>query len=174
MDPRTDYFSIFDLPAGFNIDKALLKTRYLSLQKEFHPDRVAGQSEQQQRLALQSAALVNQAFSVLSSSVQRAGYLLERAGLDTTTEQTHTNIEFLSAQMELRERLAEIEQTERPLQALSELEAQVVEECRVLEEEFATTYAKGELESARAVLDKIQFFDKLRIEIEQLEESLED
>ena len=103
MDSSTDYFTIFDLPVGFDIDNALLKARYLSLQKKLHPDRVARQSALQQRLALQSTALINQAFSVLSSSVQRAGYLLERAGLETTAEQTHTDVEFLTTQMELRE-----------------------------------------------------------------------
>lgn len=174
MDSSTDYFTIFDLPVGFDIDNALLKARYLSLQKKLHPDRVARQSALQQRLALQSTALINQAFSVLSSSVQRAGYLLERAGLETTAEQTHTDVEFLTTQMELRECLAELEHNDQPLQALSKLEAQVVGEFRALEEAFAAAYAKGELETARAVRDKMQFFDKLRIEIEQLEESLED
>ncbi|HCO59679.1 MAG TPA: Fe-S protein assembly co-chaperone HscB [Porticoccaceae bacterium] len=174
MDSSTDYFTVFELPAGFEIDKALLKTRYLSLQKQFHPDRVAGESAQQQRLAVQSAALVNQAYAVLSSPVQRAHYLLELAGLESGTEQTHTGIDFLTAQMELRENLAEVRQSQQPFDKLFELEAQVVQAFSTLEKEFAQAYEQGDLDGARVVLDKMQFYDKLRADIELLEDELDD
>jgi DnaJ-domain-containing protein 1 len=39
MDFNTDHFSLFELPASFRLDAALLDRRYLEMQSRVHPDR---------------------------------------------------------------------------------------------------------------------------------------
>jgi DnaJ-domain-containing protein 1 len=37
MDFNTDHFSLFELPASFRLDAALLDRRYLEMQSRVHP-----------------------------------------------------------------------------------------------------------------------------------------
>ena len=78
-----------------------LNRRYLLLQQEFHPDGYAKKSDAEQRLAVQMAALINQAFETLKSPLHRAQYLLERTGI-SADEQSKTTSDgaFLMQQIE--------------------------------------------------------------------------
>ena len=77
-----DYFALFQLEPGFSLNEAALETAYHSLLSQFHPDRYAGQSAVEQRMAAQFCADINSGFRVLVNEVTRAEYLLKRAGVD--------------------------------------------------------------------------------------------
>ena len=47
-----NYFQLFQLPAGFEIDLTELGTRYLELQRNFHPDNFATASERDRMMAV--------------------------------------------------------------------------------------------------------------------------
>ena len=72
MDITSNYFDIFGLPVGYEIDLNLLAERYRSLQRQFHPDKYTGKPAREQRLAEQYASVLNQAYSELKSPLQRA------------------------------------------------------------------------------------------------------
>jgi molecular chaperone HscB len=88
------------------VDLEALETRYHELQREVHPDRFAAASEAEQRVSMQLATRVNEAYQTLKSPLRRAGYLLQLHGVDPEFE-TNTSMpgEFLADQMERRERL---------------------------------------------------------------------
>ena len=90
-------------PAGADAAVA----RYRELQKVVHPDRYAASGGHSQRLSLQGATLVNEAYQTLKDPLTRAQYLLtlKEAVLD---DHKHTldDPAFLMQQMELREALA--------------------------------------------------------------------
>ena len=44
-----DYFTLLGMPNRFDIDKQQLATRYQDMQRQYHPDRFAGQSEKKNR-----------------------------------------------------------------------------------------------------------------------------
>jgi molecular chaperone HscB len=48
-----NYFTLFAMPICFDLDLKRLSTNYRALQKITHPDKFAGQSEQQQLIAMQ-------------------------------------------------------------------------------------------------------------------------
>jgi molecular chaperone HscB len=105
-DFKQNYFELFSLPVQFAVDSALLGEHYRQLQQELHPDRYASAPAQQQRVAVQYSALVNQAYATLNKPLARALYLLELAGMS----QEQISAEpvdggFLIEQMELREKL---------------------------------------------------------------------
>jgi len=106
MNLNENHFQIFRVPARFAVDLEALETRYHELQREVHPDRFAAASEAEQRVSMQLATRVNEAYQTLKSPLRRAGYLLQLHGVDPEFE-TNTSMpgEFLADQMERRERL---------------------------------------------------------------------
>ena len=103
-----DDFALFGLPRRFGVDRAALDACWLALQAEVHPDRFAGQGASAQRLAMQWAVRVNQAYQRLKSPLQRGAYRCELAGVAIAAE-TNTAMppEFLLQQMAWREALDE-------------------------------------------------------------------
>ena len=73
---------MFGLPVNYQVDLSLLADRYRSMQRKFHPDRYASKPAQEQRLAVQYAAVINQAYTELSSPLLRAQYLLSLQNME--------------------------------------------------------------------------------------------
>lgn len=102
----SDDFELFDLPRRFAIEPAVLEQRRLALQTEVHPDRFAAQGSAAQRVAMQWAVRVNEAYRRLKDPLQRAAYLCHLGGVDIEAENnTAMPAEFLMEQMQWREAL---------------------------------------------------------------------
>lgn len=178
FDFSKNYFDLFGLPVTYRVDMAAVSERYRELQKLVHPDRYANAPEQEQRLALQRATLVNEAFDTLRDPLKRAIYLLQLNGVDTNAETATTRDgAFLMQQMELREALAEVRGQPDPLAALDRVMAQV---GGLLKEQIAQLAVQFEaatpeqLESARESVARMQFLSKLHSEAEALEAELDE
>jgi molecular chaperone HscB len=103
-----DDFTLFGLPAAHALDRAGLDTRWRQLQAEVHPDRFASEGAAAQRLAMQWAVRVNEAYQRLKDPVRRAAYLCEQRGAAIAAERnTAMPADFLVQQMEWREALDE-------------------------------------------------------------------
>ncbi|MEH6469902.1 MAG: Fe-S protein assembly co-chaperone HscB [Halopseudomonas sp.] len=178
MTIEQNYFALFGLPQGFQVDAALLSERYRALQKTLHPDRHVQQSEREQLLAVQASAHLNEALATLKSPLKRAAYLLTLKGVDTDARSiTISDHAFLLQQMTLREQLEEARLAEVPLDALEQLLDRAESFQRELSaslEQYLASDAAEALDMALQTLRKLQFFDKLRYEIELLEDQLAD
>ncbi len=98
-------FALFNLPIDYQVDEALLKSRYLQLQKQFHPDNFIQHSAQQQRLAMQKSAEINDAWQALRDPILRAEAVMAwHLGEVTKTEMSH-DMAFLMQQIQWRESL---------------------------------------------------------------------
>lgn len=171
MELTQNYFEIFGLPVGFSIDAPALTPAYRELQKRYHPDRYADRPAAEQRLAVQQAALINAAYDALREPVARARYLLELAGHPIAMEKaTVSDIDFLNAQMELREELEEVE----ALDQLDGLRAEVNEWLENLIREFAIDYSAQDWSEAADTVRKMQFMLRFLEDVRQVEERLED
>jgi molecular chaperone HscB len=106
MKLDSDDFELFDVPRRFEQDRAALDARWRALQAEVHPDRFAAQGSAAQRVAMQWAVRVNEAYQRLKDPLKRAAYLCELNGVPVDM---HTNTamptKFLAQQMEWREGL---------------------------------------------------------------------
>jgi len=108
MKIDTDDFALFGLPRRFALDSADLDGRRRSLQAEVHPDRFAAAGAAAQRLSMQWAVRVNEAYHRLRDPLRRAGYLCELAGVPVSAEEnTAMPAAFLEQQMSWREALDE-------------------------------------------------------------------
>ena len=108
MSFASDDFALFDLPRRFALDAADLAARRRALQAEVHPDRFAGGGAAAQRVAMQWAVRVNEAYERLADPLKRAAYLCELGGVPLRAEDnTAMPPEFLLQQMTWREGLEE-------------------------------------------------------------------
>lgn len=106
MNLNQNHFELFGLPARFAVDPAALDARYRELQREVHPDRFAAASRAEQRVSMQLATRVNEAYRTLKSPLRRAVYVLQLRGVDPKFEtDTAMPPEFLMEQMGWRERI---------------------------------------------------------------------
>lgn len=101
-----DHFTLFGLPARFDLDAQALDTAWRAVAAQVHPDRYATASAAERRVAMQWAARANEAYRVLRDPLLRARYLCEQAGVDLQTESnTSMDTAFLMQQMTWREML---------------------------------------------------------------------
>lgn len=176
MDFRQNYFELFALPVGFEIELDVLSKRYQELQRTLHPDKFVNASERERRISLQQAAQVNSAFQTLKDPMARARYLLELRGFGMSDENTTIrDPEFLEQQMELREELAEIKHNNDPSARLAEFVRQLNQSTRACVEQLKKNFAvadEASLAQCQMTVHQLQFLYRLRQEAEVLEDEL--
>ncbi len=169
-----NYFEIFQVPAAFDVDLERIAGVYRDLQKVLHPDRYAGGSEQERRMAMQQTSLINQAFQTLKDPLSRAQYLMGLKGIDMHNEtDTRMDAEFLMEQMEFREAIAEAREKDDALDALDNMLGESKRKIARYIEAFSRHYTADELDDARDAVRKMQFLFKGQKEIAALIEQLE-
>lgn len=169
-----NYFELFGLSASFDIDLSDLAERYRGLARATHPDRFTLGSDHERLLALQTTALVNEAFQTLKDPIHRARYLLQLRGVDLGAD-TDTAMDpvFLTEQIELRERLEQARLDADPALSLARLAEDVGQRMRQTTDDLRAQLESGDRpEHARRLMREMQFLDKLRHQIGDVEEGL--
>lgn len=165
-DLKQDFYSLFSLPARFQIDISLLEQNYRMLQAQVHPDKFSHLSEAEKRLSVQWSTRVNEGYQTLRSPLARARYLLSLHGVDTQEESnTAMPADFLMQQMEWREALEEARQAKEET-ALDKLERDMQLAKRALEKELARDLDDAhDYAAASGIVRKLKFLEKLAEEI---------
>ena len=126
-------------------------------------------------MSVQKAAQINDAFQTLKHPISRAEYMLSERGLDIRGEhKTLQDPMFLMQQMELREELEEISDASDPADALFDFEQQTKTLFKAQLLELEALLAESNWNDAADAVRKLKFIDKLRDEVERLEETLLD
>ena len=76
-----DYFSVFGLERKLNLDEAALQRDFYRLSREFHPDKFARASAEDQQRAMEKSSQLNDAYRALKDPISRTQYLLELEGV---------------------------------------------------------------------------------------------
>lgn len=173
-----NYFQLFDLPASFELDLTELGSRYLALQRQFHPDNYAAASNRDRLMSVQQTANINDAYHSLKHPLLRAEHLLALRGLKISHEQrSFTDPVFLMQQMELREQLEEVHCSDDPDEAIMAVEQQLQQQRKVLFRQLAAALEANTAEQnqqAAELVRKLKFFFKLQHELELIEQQLQD
>lgn len=166
-DFGADHFALYELPAAFRIDEALLDRRYIELQTRVHPDRFAGSGEAEKRLSLQWATRVNEAYQVLKKPLLRAVYLLQLAGCDLGSENNRLMPnDFLMEQMEWREAVGEA-RAAREHHQLALLHHRLQRDIRQRYDELADLLDnRRDLEQSADRVRRLMFLERLLTEID--------
>ncbi len=108
MKLTDDDFTLFGLPQAQTLDHELLDARRRDLQAQVHPDRFVSEGAAAQRVAMQWAMRINEAYQRLKDPLSRAAYLCELRGVPVQAEHnTAMPKAFLLQQMQWREALEE-------------------------------------------------------------------
>ena len=98
-----NYFALFGLPIGFQVDTNKLRAAFMDIQRASHPDKFAQSNSYEQEEALERSALANKGFSLLNNKDQLLPYVLELKGIITPDEKYALSPDFLMEMMELNE-----------------------------------------------------------------------
>jgi molecular chaperone HscB len=104
---KLNYFEMFGLTPGYDIDERTLHRKYLSLTRTVHPDMVGQASQEQRQHALAISSEMNRAYETLRDPVSRAEYLLSLSGDPDTTDSRLVPPKLLGEVMMLREEIEE-------------------------------------------------------------------
>ncbi|MDX1506510.1 MAG: Fe-S protein assembly co-chaperone HscB [Spongiibacter sp.] len=175
IDHRDDHFALLGLPRQFDLDQGALTAAYRELQRSVHPDRYAGKSERERRIAVQKSSQINEAYDTLKSLTRRAAYLLKLSGHSVDGSNTSfTDSNFLMQQITLREELAELEGASDPEAALDAFYRDVDGAIAEHTAAFQRGFEDGDYAAAKDEYAKLQFLEKLRSEAERKEGELLD
>ena len=144
MKLDSDDFELFGMARRFALDPAALDARWRALQTEVHPDKFAAQGAAAQRVAMQWAVRVNEAYQRLKDPLKRAAYLCELNGAAIEAENnTSMPKSFLMQQMEWREALddarsdAQVEALEREVAQSQRAAFDRLQRCLDIDRNFA-------------------------------------
>ncbi|MEY3539045.1 MAG: hypothetical protein RL188_462 [Bacteroidota bacterium] len=98
-----NYFELFGLPIGFQVDTKQLRAAFMEIQKASHPDKFAQGSTDEQEAALEQSSLANKGFTLLNQKERILPYVLELLGIITPDEKYALEPDFLMEMMDLNE-----------------------------------------------------------------------
>lgn len=160
-----NHFELFNLPIALDIDLAHLKSSFLKLQQQYHPDKAEDKDQ-----ALIKSSEINQAYKVLSNVDSRAGYLLALKKQDHHLDQSISDFEFLQSALDIREQLDEASQAEQ----LNSLKNEVNQWITGLVREFKIDFEEQDWAEARDTVRKLRFFQKVMNDILKAEDRILD
>ena len=170
MKLDSDDFEIFAIDRRYAQSRPQLDARWRALQAEVHPDRFAAEGAAAQRVAMQWALRVNEAYERLKDPVKRAAYLCELNDAPIEAENnTAMPGEFLVRQLEWREALDEAD-------ALGKVEALAEEVARdrgtALERLQDTLDVRHDYPAAAQQVRGLMFVERFAHDVERRLEAL--
>ena len=170
MKLDSDDFELFGIDRRHALDRAALDARWRALQAEVHPDRFAVEGPAAQRLAMQWAVRVNEAYQRLKDPLRRGAYLCELNGAPIEAESnTAMDTGFLMQQMEWREALDDA----RELTAVEALGGEVAAHRRTALTQLETTLDREHNYSAAAQqVRALMFVERFASDVDQRLEAL--
>ena len=168
-----DHFTLFGQPRVQSLDLDSLDTSFRAIQARVHPDKHAHAGSSDQRLAMQWATRVNEAYQTLKSPGARARYLLQLLGHDPRIESnTAMPAEFLMKQMELRESVEDARSAADEA-ALDHVRVRLVGEIKSEYERLAELIdASKDYSAASDLVRQLMFQEKLLNEIDDALEAV--
>jgi len=164
-----NYFELFDLETSFFVDDEALNKAYQAQVIRFHPDNFANKSQPEQLKALQSTSLLNSAYTVLKTPLNRASYLLNLEGLDPFDEKdTNMDANFLVSQIELREQLEDIKELQDNTvldNFIERVQDFINDNVASISEAFRQS---GDLQEIKKLVRELKFYEQLKKEANRL------
>jgi molecular chaperone HscB len=163
MQLSDDDFTLFGLPQRHALDGQALAAQWRALQARVHPDRFASEGAAAQRLAMQWAVRVNEAYQRLKDPLKRGAYLCELRGAPIQAENnTAMPGAFLVQQMAWREALDDAADADA-VQALDDSVA--AEEQRLLATLGDTLDVQADAAAAAQQVRALMFVARFRDDI---------
>ncbi|MCL2701337.1 MAG: Fe-S protein assembly co-chaperone HscB [Phycisphaerae bacterium] len=102
-----DHFTLLGLPREFDIDEAVLREKFFTLNRHAHPDFHGQESGEVQELSLRLSSQINDAYRALRDPFTRAAHLLALLGGKPSAVDKSVPAGFLGTMMMLQEELSD-------------------------------------------------------------------
>ena len=102
-----NYFELYELPIQLKVDAVILKQKFYSLSRKYHPDFFTNESEDEQTRVVEISSIVNKAFKTFSNLNETIKYVLQLKELLIEEEKYELSPMFLMEMMELSEKAME-------------------------------------------------------------------
>lgn len=152
MEPN--FFELFGLPVSFCMDRQLLLTKMLELQKSTHPDKSSSEN------ATEQSAIINIAYKTLDNPIARAKYILLLHGL--SVEDSAVPQRMLLEVLQWREQLEEANDAE----SLSALHGEITKLEYDEMESLAAAFESKQYEKAMESYVTLLFIKRFVTELE--------
>ncbi|BAS67912.1 MAG: Fe-S protein assembly co-chaperone HscB [Gammaproteobacteria bacterium] len=163
-----NYFELFSLEVGFDLDVNALEGAYLAKISEHHPDKFVTKSDKEQSIALQNTSLINTAFNTLKSPLLRATYLLELQNINAFDEKdTQMDMDFLMSQIALRESLEDIEKSKDVLQ-LDDFTEDIDSKVRENICQIQSSFKNNNINKIKNLVRELKFYTQLNAQANRL------
>jgi molecular chaperone HscB len=154
----SNYFDFFGLEHKLDLDLKDLEKRFYALSRQYHPDRFTLKSPEEQQVALDATAILNDGYRTLRDPLARAEYLLKENGFDIG-EQGSKNVppELLEEVFELNMAIEELrggDESARP--GLEEARNKFVAMRDGIDRELQTKFAEYDRAGDRNILGEIR------------------
>ncbi len=171
MKLDSDDFELFGISRRFEQDREQLDRRWRELQAEVHPDRFATAAAAGQRVAMQWAVRVNEAYQRLKDPLRRAAYLCELEGAPIDAENNTTMpAAFLIEQMEWREALDDARSAEQVEALLAHV---AVHRKQALAQMGELLDQRRDFAAAAQLVRSLMFVERFAHDVERQLEALE-
>ena len=127
-----NYFELFELEPGFQVDETHLRNNYYRLSRLYHPDLQNNDSDKSE--ALIRSGEINQAYRTLSSFDLRVPYFLTLSGYLNQDEKHSLAPDFLMEMMDYNDRILEVTEEEERSALKLEIEELHAQNKKMLEE----------------------------------------
>jgi molecular chaperone HscB len=172
----SDYFQFFGLEPKLRLDNDDLQKRFYQLSRVLHPDRYQRKSAEEQQYSLDATAILNDAYRVLRDPLQRAEYVLKRAGFEIG-EQRSKDVppELLEEVFELNMALEEMRegdssarpQLEEARDKFYAMRDEIDGQLTLLFDKYDSTPGKETLGEIRGVLNRRRYIRNLINDVEK-------
>ena len=163
-----NYFALFGLPIGFQVDTNKLRAAFMDIQRASHPDKFAQSNSYEQDEALERSALANKGFSLLNNKDQIMPYVLELKGIIDADEKYALSPDFLMEMMELNEAWMEADDETAKQSILSQIKAiqdEILEPIKgYLEMDQIDSISQEAMLQIKEYYDKKKYLDRILAE----------
>lgn len=158
-----NYFELFELPPTLKPDPAELRKKFFTLSRKFHPDYHIQNDADNQQTALETSAVLNQAYKILSDEQQTIKYMLSWKGLLQENEKYELPPEFLMEMLELNEEAADADDQQSKKKVLEKIK-QAEHEIYAPVQNIITDYREGSTSEEELLQVKDYYFKKKYLE----------
>ncbi|MBS1548238.1 MAG: hypothetical protein JSS94_00025 [Bacteroidetes bacterium] len=102
-----NYFELFGFEVFPRISQSLLSKKYISLQRESHPDFFTRETGSEQDEALDKSADINKAYKIFKNPDDTLAYFLQVKGIIVPGEKFELPSDFLMEMMDLNESISD-------------------------------------------------------------------
>nr|VDC85447.1 unnamed protein product [Brassica oleracea] len=161
VDDSVDYFQIFGLEKKYELEGGSLEGKYKDWQKKLHPDLVHNKSQKERDYAADQSAKVTEACRTLTKRLSRAMYIMKLNDKNVNEEETVTDPTLLMEMMELREAIAEADDSKE----LNQIQSQVQENLKQWSDSFADNFESQRFDEAVNCIRRMTYYEKACEEI---------